>query len=416
MEFQYPIPRLKNETPIETLFRTIPDYNNDNILKLDEFFNQNIDININEKKQNGNTVLMYSIICNTKKIKNLDIINYLLGKNSDVDVQNNEGDTALMLAFSIYENIDNFKYEIIGIINSLIEKTANCELQNSNGLTTLMFAAKCKNLEFFKILRLKKSNILLRDRYGSTALMHLVGNANVNTILDCVKHFIESNTNIDLQNKQGLTAIMIAAQNYNGEIFNYLLDNNANVDLTDKIGCTVLVYAQNKNNMVDFMKAREFCVEARKDFATNRFLKAIKNLNKSIILNGKNAIYYCKKSECYAKLSMWIESLADARKSLELDDSFNEAYVQAAIALKNLNKIDQGIAILKCGINNDSTPNPFENEKNLKMLTLLEEFENELNIINVEKNEKIKREQQLIEILNKVQNEVAEIKAFLHEK
>jgi hypothetical protein len=61
-----------------------------------------------------------------------------------------------------------------------------------------------------------------------------------------------------------------------------------------------------------------------------------------------------------------------------------EAYEQAAIALKNLNKIDQAIDILKSGISVDKNPNPFENKKNFKMLTLLEEFENEIL-----KNEKI---------------------------
>jgi hypothetical protein len=49
-----------------------------------------------------------------------------------------------------------------------------------------------------------------------------------------------------------------------------------------------------------------------------------------------------------------------------------EAYEQAAIALKNLNNIDQAIDILKRGISVDKNPNPFENKKNLKMLTLLE--------------------------------------------
>jgi hypothetical protein len=55
-----------------------------------------------------------------------------------------------------------------------------------------------------------------------------------------------------------------------------------------------------------------------------------------------------------------------------------EAYEQAAIALKNFNKIDQAIDILKQGISVDKNPNPFENEKNLKILTLLEEFENKI--------------------------------------
>jgi tetratricopeptide (TPR) repeat protein len=75
---------------------------------------------------------------------------------------------------------------------------------------------------------------------------------------------------------------------------------------------------------------------------------------------------------------MWIESFEDAKISFEINENFIEAYEQAAIALKNLNKIDQAIHILKRGISIDKNPNPFDNEKNLKMLILLEEFENEI--------------------------------------
>jgi predicted metal-dependent hydrolase len=75
---------------------------------------------------------------------------------------------------------------------------------------------------------------------------------------------------------------------------------------------------------------------------------------------------------------MWIESFEDAKISFEINENMIEAYEQAAIALKNLNNIDQAIDILKRGISVDKNPNPFENKKNLKMFTLLEEFENEI--------------------------------------
>jgi tetratricopeptide (TPR) repeat protein len=268
----------------------------------------------------------------------------------------------------------------------------------------------------------------VQDINGYTALMHLVENIHVNynnvKDIEFVKRFIENNTSIDLQNKKGFTAIMIAAQKCkdNLEIFCCLLDNTANLDLKNENGLSVLYFAQKNNNMKNFIQARKNFIEAKKDFATNRFVKAIKKLSVAIVLHDKNAIYYFKRSECYAKLLMWIEALADAKKSLELDDSFNEAYVQTAISLKNLNNIDSAIAILKSGINIDLTPNPFENEKNLKMLTLLEEFENELIIKNIVKNEKKKRKIEIIEKLEQLKNEneslkkeVFEIKNLLNE-
>jgi tetratricopeptide (TPR) repeat protein len=91
---------------------------------------------------------------------------------------------------------------------------------------------------------------------------------------------------------------------------------------------------------------------------------------------------------------MWIESFEDAKISFEINENMIEAYEQAAKALRNINNIDQAIEILKRGISVDKNSNPFENKKNLKMLTLLEVFENE-NLILKEKDEKI-------EILNKI--------------
>jgi predicted RNase H-like nuclease (RuvC/YqgF family) len=100
---------------------------------------------------------------------------------------------------------------------------------------------------------------------------------------------------------------------------------------------------------------------------------------------------------------MWIESFEDAKMSFEINENMIKAYEQAAIALKNLNKIDQAIDILKLGVSVDKNPNPFENKKNLKMFTLLEKFENE--ILKNLKIEKEKRE----EIIN-LKNIIVELK------
>jgi tetratricopeptide (TPR) repeat protein len=137
--------------------------------------------------------------------------------------------------------------------------------------------------------------------------------------------------------------------------------------------------------------------EAENYYEEKNYLKAIEKYSEVIVLNKKNAKFFFKRSECYAKLSIWIESFEDAKISFEINKNMIESFEQAATALKNLNNIDQAIDILKHGISVDKNPNPFENKKNLKMFALLEEFENEIlknisinikNIINNEKNEK----------------------------
>jgi hypothetical protein len=63
---------------------------------------------------------------------------------------------------------------------------------------------------------------------------------------------------------------------------------------------------------------------------------------------------------------MWIESFQDGRISFEINE-YIEAYEQTAIALKNLNNIDQTIEIFKRFISVHINQNPFENLKNLKI-------------------------------------------------
>jgi tetratricopeptide (TPR) repeat protein len=81
-----------------------------------------------------------------------------------------------------------------------------------------------------------------------------------------------------------------------------------------------------------------------------------------VSLNKRSANFYFKRSERYAKLSMWIESFEDAKISFEINKNMIEAYEQAAIALKNLNNIDKSIDILKFGISVDLNLNLFLNK------------------------------------------------------
>jgi tetratricopeptide (TPR) repeat protein len=154
-----------------------------------------------------------------------------------------------------------------------------------------------------------------------------------------------------------------------------------------------------------------------KYFEEKKYLKAIEKLTEAIE-KERLSYFFCKRSECYAKLSMWIESYEDAKKCIEKDINIIEAYEQAAIALKNLNKVDQAIEVLKRGISVDKNPNPFENKKYLKMFTLLEEFENIASTEKEKKNLKNKiekNEESIVESKN-IENLRLEIKILKDEQ
>ena len=50
-------------------------------------------------------------------------------------------------------------------------------------------------------------------------------------------------------------------------------------------------------------------------------------------------MFYCKRSQCFLKLSQWTDALNDAKTSIDLDLDMIDAYEVAAIAYENLNDI-----------------------------------------------------------------------------
>ena len=120
---------------------------------------KNITSLINEKNidykedDEGNTLLLMAISklnpvpcesdCEDDEISNNEklekIIDILLEKGANVDIQNNEGDTAL---------IEASYYEHANIVDNLLEKGANVDIRNKQGDTALIIAVKKVMLKF----------------------------------------------------------------------------------------------------------------------------------------------------------------------------------------------------------------------------------------------------------------------------
>ncbi len=81
---------------------------------------------------------------------NIDIVNSLIEKGANLDLKNNDGNTALMFVAS-NGNFDR-GINAINIVKALIEKGANLDLKNNNGETADMVAIKYSNTEIVKTL------------------------------------------------------------------------------------------------------------------------------------------------------------------------------------------------------------------------------------------------------------------------
>jgi uncharacterized protein len=126
-------------------------------------------------------------------------------------------------------------------VNTLIEAGAYLDLQDNDGRTALMHAIRTSfPNSAIKLLINAGCKIDLQDKYGFTALMRgiksFVSNHNIITLLN-------AGTNIDLQDHDGQSALIFATINDEPDTIKILLDAGANVFFKNKYGWSFLKIA-----------------------------------------------------------------------------------------------------------------------------------------------------------------------------
>ena len=143
---------------------------------------------------------MYAI-----KYNRLEMVQELIRAGAALDVQDNNGDTALMWA------VQNNRLEMV---QELIRASAALDLHDpldpdKNGKTALMYAALTNSLEIVKELIRAGAALDLQDNDGYyTALMWAVKFNH----LEIVQELIRAGAAIDVQAKYGDTALMILVE------------------------------------------------------------------------------------------------------------------------------------------------------------------------------------------------------------
>lgn len=167
-------------------------------------------------------------------------IEALLEAGFDVDVRDDEGRTALMVAVSSHQNRDVVVY--------LLEAGADPNARNYSGVTPLMYAAfNNDNPEILSIL-LSEANLDINayDHSGWTALMH----ASRNNVPEVLSALLQVGPELEIRNNSGLTALMLAAGfNENPEMITLLTEAGAQVDAqSEPDGWSALMMSSLRNN------------------------------------------------------------------------------------------------------------------------------------------------------------------------
>lgn len=187
------------------------------------------------------------------------------------------------LDFELIDAVEDFDRPAI---DRALRRGANVNAKRSDGYTALHIAALSSRRSIVEKLILNRADVEIRDMSGKTALFHAAscrdfkcvkhlvedGGADVNaqdnagdTILHKLTDFeqeefgyiIENGGNPNIANNKGHTALHVAVDNgYISDVFN-LVNAGANITLKDAAGKTPLMIAmENKQeDIVDYLKS-----------------------------------------------------------------------------------------------------------------------------------------------------------------
>jgi twitching motility protein PilT len=177
-----------------------------------------------------------------------DRMNSMLKEGLNVDLKDQTGSTALMLA-SAYGHTE--------IVQALIEHAADPNVRDNNGLTALMRAAMRDNPDVIRTLALAQADINAKSTSGNTPLM-IAGSAGN---YESVVALLNAKAKSDIEDNLGCSVLMRAAMGGHTKIVEALLKADANVQAKDRSERTALMYAVEKG----YPQIADLLIQAKAD-------------------------------------------------------------------------------------------------------------------------------------------------------
>ena len=200
---------------------------------------------VNMQDNEGKTALMMlNVDAYNQKTEN---IIHLLKRHANVNMQDNKGRTAVMK----YCGVDS------GIVQLLLNSDTCVDLQDNEGRTALMIACETGSLLTVQELLMSdfmiNADVNLQDYKGKTALMKtcelldrcLPGESEFKNVTasSIAKLLLDNGAQVHLQDSEGVTALMIACQKGVETCVEYLTRTDSDVNLQDNEGKTALMRA-----------------------------------------------------------------------------------------------------------------------------------------------------------------------------
>ena len=171
------------------------------------------DPDINIQNNDGVTALIFA-----SDNGHHQVVQLLLSKDPDINIQNNDGWPALMGACLTGHH---------QVVEQLLSKDPDTNIQNNDGWTALMFGSRYGHHQVVILLLSKYPDINIQDNNGETALMF----ASVNGHHQVVKLLLSNDPDINIQNNAGWTALMFASANGHHQVVEILLNKDTNINI-----------------------------------------------------------------------------------------------------------------------------------------------------------------------------------------
>ncbi len=204
-------------------------FSNERMGDVDNLFSQleNQEFNFNKRDSDGNTLLI--IAAGNDHIK---IVNQSIEVIASVGIHDQEQASLILVNEILYARTE--------IVHYLLGVNVPVDLVNQNGNTALILAAEFGESEIVRQLIGAKASVDMANQDGETALMYA---ANFGRNSEIVRQLIEAKASVDMANLDGCTALMCAASVGGSKVVHQLIKAMATLDLKNKTGKTALDYA-----------------------------------------------------------------------------------------------------------------------------------------------------------------------------
>lgn len=194
-----------------------------NISAIKTILQRNADVN-SRVKETGMTPVMMAV-----KVKNAQVLRYLITSGADINLQNNEGQTALHISCIL--GLD----EMFAI---LIKSGANISIIDKKNHHAMEYINPIFEESFIDAF-------LSNAKDTNTALLMLTKIKSLKGVKKAVMH----GADLDTKDKDGATPLIIAAKNNDANTVGFLLYSKANHTFKDLSGSSAFDYAKRNNNI-----------------------------------------------------------------------------------------------------------------------------------------------------------------------